>query len=87
MTIENGRVEQTNFDQYPMLRIGMRRRRSRCTSSRATTRRQACGEPALPPVAPAICNAIFAATGQRVRTLPLRVEGYQHLASKLDLCG
>jgi isoquinoline 1-oxidoreductase beta subunit len=35
-----------------------------------------CGEPAFPPAAPAIANAIFTATGQRVRTLPFSAEGY-----------
>jgi isoquinoline 1-oxidoreductase beta subunit len=75
ITMEDGRMQQTNFHQYPMLKI-----RHAPTvdvhfiqSEFAPT---GLGEPALPPLAPAIGNAIFAATGQRVRTMPLSKEGY-----------
>ena len=76
ITIEAGRVKQSNFHDYPLIRMARRAPRSRCTSRRPTTRPPASGEPALPPVVPAVLNAIFAATGKRVRTLPL---------SKVDL--
>ncbi len=75
ITFENGRVEQTNFDKYPMLRIDNAPEVEVhfLQSDYAPT---GCGEPAFPPAAPAIANAIFAATGQRIRTLPFRTEGY-----------
>jgi isoquinoline 1-oxidoreductase beta subunit len=75
VTIENGRIEQTNFDRYPILRIANTPpiEMHFIQSNNPPT---GLGEPTLPPVAPAICNAIFAATGHRVRTLPLRREGY-----------
>ncbi|MEO8465964.1 MAG: molybdopterin cofactor-binding domain-containing protein [Gammaproteobacteria bacterium] len=75
ITFENGRVEQTNFHQYPIVRIDKTPEIDVhfLDTDYAPT---GCGEPAFPPVAPAIANAIFAATGQRPRTLPFNVEGY-----------
>jgi len=75
ITFENGRVEQSNFDKYPLLRIDKAPEvdvHFLDTDYPPT----GCGEPAFPPVAPAIANAIFAATKQRPRTLPFSVEGY-----------
>jgi isoquinoline 1-oxidoreductase beta subunit len=75
ITFENGRVEQRNFDRYPILRITQAPRVDVhfIDSSYDPT---GCGEPAFPPAAPAIANAIYAATGHRVRTLPLTKEGF-----------
>lgn len=75
ITFENGRVEQQNFDAYPILRIDKAPQidvHFLDTDYSPT----GCGEPAFPPVAPAIANAIFAATGARPRTLPFSAEGY-----------
>jgi isoquinoline 1-oxidoreductase beta subunit len=72
---ENGRITQNNFDSYPLLRIANAPKvESYFIQSDFTP--TGVGEPALPPVAPAIANAIFAATGHRVRTLPLTKEGF-----------
>ena len=71
---ENGRITQHNFDSYPLLRIANAPKvESYFIQSDFTP--TGIGEPALPPIAPAIANAIFAATGHRVRTLPLTKEG------------
>ncbi len=75
ITFEGGRVEQTNFHQYPIVRIDKAPEidvHFLDTDYPPT----GCGEPAFPPAGPAIANAIFAATGQRIRTLPFSVEGY-----------
>lgn len=76
MNIENGRLTPTNFDAYPLLRIAHAPQVDVhfIESDYAPT---GVGEPALPPVAPAICNAIFAACGHRVRSLPLAREGFR----------
>ncbi|HTY20245.1 MAG TPA: molybdopterin cofactor-binding domain-containing protein, partial [Geobacteraceae bacterium] len=71
ITLKKGRVQQGNFDSYPILRISeMPRVESHIVPSKEKP--GGTGEPGVPPVAPALCNAIFAATGVRVRTLPIR---------------
>ncbi|HVH08985.1 MAG TPA: xanthine dehydrogenase family protein molybdopterin-binding subunit [Gemmatimonadales bacterium] len=70
ISIERGRVKQGNFVDYPMLRLAeMPRVEVHVVPS--TDKQGGIGEPAVGPIAPAVCNAIFAATGRRVRRLPI----------------
>jgi len=71
ITIKNGRVQQGNFDDYEMLRMAdMPAVETALVPSGGFW--GGGGEVAVPPLAPALCNAIFAATGRRVRSLPLK---------------
>ena len=72
ITLEDGRVMQSNFHDYPMLSLAETPEIEVhiVASQSAPT---GVGEPGLPPVAPALANAVFAATGQRLRELPLRL--------------
>ncbi|MBV8132102.1 MAG: xanthine dehydrogenase family protein molybdopterin-binding subunit [Alphaproteobacteria bacterium] len=71
ITIENGRVTQGNFDDYEMLRMAdMPMVETVLVPSGGFW--GGGGEVAVPPLAPALCNAIFAATGKRIRSLPLK---------------
>ncbi len=73
ITINRGRVEQSNFDNYEMLRIGEAPViEVHFVPSEAPP--TGTGEPGLPPCAPAVMNAVFAATGRRIRRLPIRRE-------------
>lgn len=70
ITFANGRVQQSNFDDYPMLRItDMPKVDVHIVPSAEAP--GGIGEPGLPPAAPAVVNAIFAATGKRLRKLPV----------------
>lgn len=75
ITMENGRVEQSNFHDYPVLRIGDAPEID-VHFLQSDNPPTGIGEPALPPVAPAIANAIYAASGIRVRAMPLSDEGF-----------
>jgi isoquinoline 1-oxidoreductase beta subunit len=73
ITFRDGRVEQGNFDDYGLLRMDeMPEVEVRIVKSEASP--QGVGEPGVPPIAPAICNAIFAVTGKRIRRLPLSAQ-------------
>ena len=75
ITIEGGRVAQSNFHDYPMLRINeMPVVETYIVPSKEPP--GGVGEPGIPSVAPAVGNAIFAATGKRLRKLPIRPEDF-----------
>ena len=72
ITLEQGRVQQGNFDDFPLLR--MREMPDIAVHLVPSDELPGgAGEPGLPPIAPAVCNAVFAATGEPVRSLPIRL--------------
>jgi len=72
ITAANGRIQQSNFHNYPVARINEAPYETHVHIVQSDAPPAGVGEPGVPPMSPAICNAVFAATGKRIRELPLK---------------
>jgi len=72
ITAANGRIQQSNFHDYPVARMNEAPLETHVHIVASNEPPAGVGEPGVPPIAPAICNAIFAATGKRIRELPVK---------------
>jgi isoquinoline 1-oxidoreductase beta subunit len=76
ITLNRGRVEQKNFDTHPLLRLTQAPPAIEIHYVMTNNAPTGMGEPSMPPILPAVANAIFRANGDRVRELPLKKAGY-----------
>ncbi|MNG22371.1 Isoquinoline 1-oxidoreductase subunit beta [compost metagenome] len=74
IVFHEGQVEQTNLHNYQVARMPLAPREIavHLIKPEGAVPLGGVGEPGVPPIAPALCNAIFAATGKRIRELPIR---------------
>lgn len=71
ITVSGGRIDQQNFDRYQMMRMDMAPPEIEVHIVDSSAAPSGMGEMGIPPLAPALCNAIFAASGKRIRALPI----------------
>jgi isoquinoline 1-oxidoreductase beta subunit len=72
ITAEGGRIKQSNFHDYPVARINEAPIETHVHIVQNEEPPAGVGEPGVPVISPALCNAIFAATGKRIRELPIK---------------
>jgi CO/xanthine dehydrogenase Mo-binding subunit len=72
ITIKNGRVAQNNFDDFEVIRMN-EAPKIHIYLTESDAQPKGVGEPGLPPIAPAVVNAVYAATGNRIRELPIQL--------------
>jgi isoquinoline 1-oxidoreductase beta subunit len=78
ITVDTGRVQQNNYPQHQLLRLASAPKDIEIHYLKSENPPTGLGEPSLPPVLPAIANAIFSATGKRIRSLPFKNSGFSY---------